>query len=60
VRHGWTTYLRPGMSFATFVPGHPVPWPHRERPGEMDHAVEARPERFRHHLRRPVPGRRNY
>jgi hypothetical protein len=25
----------------------------------MGHAVEADPERFRHHLRRPVPGRRD-
>jgi hypothetical protein len=41
------------------VPGHPVPGPHRQRPGAADDAVEARAQRFRHHLRRPVPGRRN-
>ena len=40
------------------VPGHPGPGPQRHRAGTMDHAVEARPERVRRHLRRPHAGRR--
>ena len=39
------------------LPGHPVPRPHRHRPGPLDHAVEAGAQRFRHHLQRPFPGR---
>ena len=41
------------------LPGHPVPRPHRDRPSPMDDALEASPQRVRHHLRRPVPGRRD-
>jgi len=41
------------------LPGHPVPGPDRDRPHQVGSAVEARFERFRHHLRRPVPGRRD-
>ena len=41
------------------VPGHPVPGPDRDRQNPMDDAMEARSQRVRHHLRRPVPGRRN-
>ena len=41
------------------LPGHPVSRPHRDRPGTMGHEMEARAQRFRHHLRRPVPGRRD-
>ena len=40
------------------LPGHPIPGPHRQGQGTLDDAVEARPERLRHHLRRPHhPGR---
>jgi transposase-like protein len=41
------------------LPGHPVPGPDRDRPHPVGHALEARFERLRHHLRRPVPGRRD-
>ena len=41
------------------LPGHPIPGPHRAGPGTMDHALEASAQRVRHHLRRPIPGRRN-
>jgi hypothetical protein len=41
------------------LPGDPITGPDRHRPGTMDHAVEARTERVRDHLRRPIPGRRN-
>ena len=41
------------------LPGHPLPRPDRPGQDPMDDAVETRPERFRHHLRRPVPGRRD-
>jgi hypothetical protein len=34
-------------------------WTDRHRPGPVDDEVEARTERVRHHLRRPVPGRRD-
>ena len=40
------------------VPGHPIPRPHRTGPSTMDQALEARSQRLRHHLRRPLPGRR--
>ena len=36
---------------------HPVPRPHRQRPGPVDDAVEARAQRVRHHFQRPIPGR---
>jgi putative transposase len=39
--------------------GHPVPGPDRDRPHPVGNAMEARSERLRHHLRRPVPGRRD-
>ncbi len=39
--------------------GHPVPGPDRDRPHQVGDAMEARPECLRHHLRRPVPGRRD-
>ena len=39
------------------VPGHQGPGPQGHRPGTMDHAVEARAQRFRRHLRRPHAGR---
>ena len=41
------------------VPGHPVPGPDRAGQGTMDDAVEASAQRVRHHLRRPLPGRRD-
>jgi putative transposase len=34
--------------------GHHVAGPHRQGPGPLDHALEDRPERLRHHLRRPT------
>jgi putative transposase len=37
------------------LPGHPIPRPHRTRQGTMGVEVEARPERLRHHVRRPDP-----
>ena len=37
------------------LPGHPVPGPDRDRPHHVGDAVEARPERLRDNLRRPVP-----
>src|SRR6202012_1031690 len=40
------------------LPGHQITGPDRHRPGTMDHAVEARSQRVRDHLRRPIPGRR--
>jgi hypothetical protein len=40
------------------VPGHPIPRPERDRSDTMGCAVEASPERLRHHLRRPDAGRR--
>jgi putative transposase len=40
------------------VSGHPIPRPDRRRQGPMGNALEARPQHPRHHLRRPVPGRR--
>ncbi|MET9803705.1 transposase [Streptomyces sp. NPDC006368] len=36
-------------------PGHHVAGSHRSGPGPLDHAWEDRPERPRHHLRRPTP-----
>ncbi|GAA2230059.1 hypothetical protein GCM10010104_24010 [Streptomyces indiaensis] len=36
--------------------GDHVPRPHRQRPGPLDHALEDRAERLRHHLRRPPVG----
>src|SRR5215203_2781304 len=36
-----------------FVSGHPIPRPERRRSGTMGRAVEASPQRLRHHLRRP-------
>ena len=39
------------------VPGDHEPGPHREGPQAVDQPVEGRPERLRHHLRRP-PERR--
>jgi hypothetical protein len=41
------------------VPGYPVPGPDRDRPDPVSDALETRIERIRHHLRRPVPGRRD-
>ena len=41
------------------LPGHPVPGPDRDRPHQVGDAVEARFERLRDNLRRPVPRRRN-
>jgi putative transposase len=41
------------------LPGHPIPRPDRPGKGPVGDAVETGPERFRHHLRRPVPGRRD-
>jgi hypothetical protein len=41
------------------LPGHPLPRPDRPGQSQMGHAMEAGAERFRHHLRRPVPGRRD-
>ena len=41
------------------LPGDPFPGPDRYRQGTMDDAVEASAQRIRHHLRRPVPGRRD-
>ena len=51
----------PTEQAATEMPvlGDPVAGPDRERPGTMDHEVEASPERVRHHLRRPLAGSRN-
>ena len=40
------------------VPGHPVPGPQGHRSDTMGDAVEASPQRLRHHLRRPHAGRR--
>ena len=41
------------------VPGHPITGPQRHRSDTMGRAVEASPERLRHHLRRPhARGRR--
>ena len=40
------------------LPGHPITRPDRHRPGTMDDALEARSQRVRDHLRRPIPGRR--
>ena len=39
------------------LPGHPITGPHRQGQGTMGHEVEARPERVRHHLRRPHPNK---
>jgi putative transposase len=39
--------------------GHQVTRPHRARPGTMDDAVEASPQRVRGHLRRPLAASRN-
>ena len=36
------------------VPGDQEPGPHREGPQALDQPVEGRPERLRHHLRRPA------
>jgi transposase-like protein len=33
--------------------------PHRDRPDKVDDALETSPERLRHHLRRPLAGRRD-
>ena len=41
------------------LPGHPITGPDRARPGTMDDALEASPQRVRDHLRRPLPGRRD-
>ena len=41
------------------VPGYPVPGPDRDRTHPVGDALETRVERIRHHLRRPVPGRRD-
>jgi Transposase, Mutator family len=41
------------------LPGHPLPRPDRPGTGPVGDAMETGPERFRHHLRRPVPGRRD-
>jgi hypothetical protein len=41
------------------LPGHPVPGPDRDRPYPVGDEMEARLERIRHYLRRPVPGRRD-
>ena len=41
------------------VPGHQIPRPHRTRQGTMDDAVEARAQRVRDHLRRPLAGSRD-
>ena len=43
------------------LPGHPSHWtpPPRSRTGTMDSALEASPQRVRHHLRRPLAGSRN-
>ena len=46
--------LRPGRPEVP-LPGHPIPGPDRQRQGTMGDEVEARPERVRHHLRRPDP-----
>ena len=35
------------------LPGHPIPRPDRQGQGTMGDEVEARPQRVRHHLRRP-------
>ncbi|GHJ26915.1 hypothetical protein TPA0910_13480 [Streptomyces hygroscopicus subsp. sporocinereus] len=35
------------------LPGDHVPRPHRQGPGTLDHALEDRAERLRHHRRRP-------
>src|SRR6266571_1703561 len=35
------------------VPRRPQPRPYGSRPTTMEHALEARPQRLRHHLRRP-------
>lgn len=37
--------------------GHHVARPHRQGPGSLDHALEDRAERLRHHLRRPTLSR---
>ena len=42
------------------LPGHPVPRPHRHRPGPMDDAVEAGAQRVRHHLRDRFPAAEAY
>jgi putative transposase len=39
------------------LPGHPIPGPQGHRTDTMGNEVEARPERLRHHLRRPDAGR---
>ena len=49
--------LRPGRPEMP-LPGHPIPGPHRQGQGTMGDEVEARPERVRHHLRRPDPSGR--
>ncbi len=41
------------------VPGHQIPGPHRARQNTMDHAMETRAQRVRHHLRRPLAGTRD-
>ena len=41
------------------LPRDPIPGPHRARPGTMDDALEASPQRVLDHLRRPLPGRRD-
>ena len=41
------------------VPGYPVPGPDRDRTHPVGDALETRVERIRHHLWRPVPGRRD-
>src|SRR5689334_21653999 len=41
------------------LPGHQIPRPHRPGTGPLGHEMEARHQRIRYHLRRPVPGRRD-
>ena len=61
-RDTWMDTFFPRGSSRTWkhaVPGHPRHGPQRHRAGTMAHAVQARAERFRRHLRRPHAGRRN-
>ncbi len=51
----WTLPQRAGRPEVRLHGDH-VPGSHRQGPGPMDHALEDRPERFRHHLRRPPVG----
>jgi putative transposase len=46
-------HFRPSRPPSNASTWSPAPWTHRPGQGTMGHAVEARAQRLRHHLRRP-------